>query len=140
MKLWILLIFLVSCSAYSDVETEYWQVTEVESGNVLLLRRGWETRRLQLCGIELSDPKNARVYLQQLASNLELPVIFAGKSKNTWYGDVWVPLPGDEEWGERWGEESVSGILLLKRLAFLSKEAQQFPKYKALSGAVDLSR
>ena len=51
--------------------SENWEVKEVIDGTTLKASRGWKTRKLKLCGIEIvpGEEQQAIAYLQQLINN-----------------------------------------------------------------------
>jgi len=113
--------------------TEYWQIESVPSSDRFTLKKRFSKRTFQLCGIE--PIPEAKSYLQERVkqSPETVPVIFAGKDRQSiWYGDIWFKI------GE--GEESAAGLLLLNRLAKLSKDYYNCPNSDSLKLAEDLGK
>ncbi|NET45974.1 thermonuclease family protein [Okeania sp. SIO2B3] len=116
-------------------ETEYWQIESIQSGDRVLVKKGFRKRTLQLCG--LGDlTLDAKPYLQQQVKQSPdvVPVVFAGKDKDkdTWYGDIWVGMGDDEE--------SATGLLLFNGLARLSNDYYTCANGDSLKLAENLAR
>ncbi len=101
--------------------SEQWEIKEVIDGTTLKASRGWKTRQLQLCGIEIipGEEQQAIAYLQQLIqnSNNQVPVLTVKQNSEGWLSEVFVRL------GE--GEELASALLIIEGLAVVSPEVHE---------------
>lgn len=101
--------------------SEQWEVKEVVNGTTLKASRGWKTRQLQLCGIEIipGEEQQAIAYLQQLIqnSNNQVAVLTVKQNSEGWLSEVFVRL------GE--GEELASALLIIEGLAVISPQVQE---------------
>ncbi len=101
--------------------SEQWEIKEVINGTTLKASRGWKTRQLQLCGVEIipGQEQQAIAYLQQLInnSNNQVAVLTVEQNSDSWLSEVFV------KWGD--GEELASALLIIKGLIVISPEAQE---------------
>ena len=116
--------------------TEHWVVKSVISGDRLILKKIFQRRTLQLCG--LSDlTSNAKSYVEKKVKQPPetMPITFAGKDeKGIWYGDMWVNTENNND------EESITGLLLLNGLAKLSKDYYNCPNGDSFKLAENLAK
>ena len=115
---------------------EHWAVESVVSGGSLILKRRFQKRTLQLCGLDNLTP-DARIYVEKKVKQppKTMPVIFTGKDEQgKWYGDIWVSTGNDND------KESVTGLLLLNGLAKLSEDYYNCPNSDSFKLAENLAR
>ena len=113
---------------------EHWAVESVVSGGSLILKRRFQKRTLQLCGLNNLTP-DAKSYVEKKVKHPEtIPVIFTGKDQQgKWYGDIWVSTGNDYK-------ESITGLLLLSGLAELSEDYYNCPNGDSFELAENLAR
>ena len=116
--------------------TEHWVVKSVISGDRLIVKKRFQTRTLQLCG--LSDlTLNAKNYVDKKVKEPPetMPITFAGKDEEgIWYGDMWVNTENNND------EESITGLLLLNGLAKLSEDYYNCPNGNSFKLAENLAK
>ncbi|MCT7971234.1 hypothetical protein [Laspinema olomoucense] len=125
---------LVQAPAAPDLNTDLWQVENIEDAETLLVRRASEQRRVKLCGITPTGTDSTQAVTELIGSSGEVAIAFLGKQPDkTWVGEVWVN-PATE------GEELLNGLLILAGVAEVNRsEWMSCPNHLALQDAEELA-
>jgi hypothetical protein len=125
---------LVQAPAAPDLNTDLWQVENIEDAETLLVRRATEQRRGKLCGITPTGTKGTQAITELIGSSGEVAIAFLGKQPDkTWVGEVWVN-PATE------GEELLNGLLILAGAVEVDKsEWMSCPNQLSLQNAEKLA-
>ncbi|MGL4501057.1 MAG: hypothetical protein ACRCU2_18450 [Planktothrix sp.] len=124
---------LVQAPGPPDLNTDLWQVENIEDAETLLVRRATKQRRVKLCGITPSGTEDTQAATELIGSSGEVAIAFLGKQDKTWVGEVWVN-PATE------GEELLNGLLILAGAAVVNRsEWMSCPNQLALQDAEELA-